>query len=75
MSIEAPLVRVESLLDYLLEAEVVDNTFGTIWQLRDALEQAGDRDCEPEPGFAVRCPLPMVLPEKERCSTNPSRPN
>jgi hypothetical protein len=39
MSIEAPLGRVESLLDYLINAEVVDNTFGTIWQIRDGLEQ------------------------------------
>ena len=39
MSIEAPLGRVESLLDYLITADVVPNTFGTIWQIRDALEQ------------------------------------
>jgi hypothetical protein len=38
MSIEAPLGQVESLLDYLITAEVVPNTFGTIWQIRDALE-------------------------------------
>ena len=39
MSIEAPLGRVESLLDYLITADVVPNTFGTIWQIRDGLEQ------------------------------------
>ena len=38
MSIEAPLGRVESLLDYLITAEVVPNTFATIWQIRDGLE-------------------------------------
>ena len=38
MSIEAPLSRVESLIDYLITADVVPNTFGTIWQIRDALE-------------------------------------
>lgn len=68
MSIEAPLVRVESLLDYLITAEVVDDTFGTfgtIWQIRDGLEKAVDRDREPEPGFAVGCLLSMVLQEKE----------
>ena len=39
MSIEAPLGRVESLLDYLITAEVVENTFGTICQVREGLEQ------------------------------------
>ena len=39
MSIEAPLSRVESLIDYLITADVVPNTFGTIWQIRDSLEQ------------------------------------
>ena len=38
MSIEAPLSRVESLIDYLITADVVPNTFGTIWQIRDGLE-------------------------------------
>ena len=38
MSIEAPLSRVESLIDYLITADVVPNTFGTIWQIRDSLE-------------------------------------
>ena len=39
MSIEAPLSRVESLLDYLITADVVANTFGTTWEIRDGLEQ------------------------------------
>ena len=39
MSIEAPLSRVESLLDYFIDVEVVPNTFGTIGQLREALER------------------------------------
>ena len=39
MSIEAPLGRVESLLDYLITADVMPDTFATIWQIRDGLEQ------------------------------------
>ena len=39
MSIEAPLGRVESLLDYLINADVVPNTFHIIGQIRDGLEQ------------------------------------
>ena len=39
MSIEAPLRLVESLLDYLITADVVPNTFGTIWQIHDGLEK------------------------------------
>lgn len=39
MPTDDPLQKVESLLDYLITADVVPNTYGTVCAIRDALER------------------------------------